>query len=1117
MLLRDVNPEKIKSFFPINFYLKGQDYFKEGRVKDLQVLHKGHNQEKITATVTGEKTYNVNIDLTGPASKIFLRGTCSCPMSINCKHVVATLLTAMQQPVTAAPTRALPLPTLPSIRTPDPKIDYWLKDLQELLGAEKTTTSLDLDETHSLFYLLSLNTGYKPCLKVQLSLVKKLKSGLWGAAKKFSATSSSHQNHLHPIDRELLVKLELANKLARNLTHFTDYVLSGELGEQLLPELIATGRCCWGSEKNAPLTLVAPISAELDWKVDEQGYQIPSFNLTSTPPLELFFVDQLWYYNTPANTLGLLETGIEKELLQLILAAPALPPERTQDVAQLLTKRNTTIKPPQVFTKKKVLHIKPIPCLKLQQTLITKPGGYKSYWQPISAMEPIALLSFDYQGHKIAWDDPNESVSHIEGNQLTELLRDPDFEEAALDELEVQGLSLIDDLFELDALNPEQPNFFLVDNDECDPLEFSRSALPVLRKQGWQIEIAPDYPYQIVNEGIEEWYSSIEESSNYDWFGLELGITVQGEKINLLPILQKLIQKLQTDKKTDLQETESFIVQLPDGRYIELPATRVRNILNVLIELYDDNGLTDNKTLQFSKLQATRLQELEAAMGATQLRWLGGEKLRALGKKLLDFKGITSVQPPAEFQGELRPYQQEGLSWLQFLCEYELSGILADDMGLGKTVQALAHLSVEKVQGRMNMPSLVVAPTSLMFNWQMEAARFSPHLNVLLLHGSGRKHLFADIAKHDLILTTYPLLVRDKEILLKQNFHLLILDEAQFIKNSKNIATQVALQLKAKHRLCLTGTPIENHLGELWSLFHFMMPGLLGDEKKFNRLFRTPIEKFSDQDRRLALNKRVAPFLLRRTKDKVVQELPAKIEIIRQVELEGGQRDLYETIRMTMQKRIRDEIAKLGLARSHIIILDALLKLRQVCCDPRLLKMAVPQHKKEKSAKLDLLMSLLPELLEEGRRILLFSQFTEMLGLIEKELHYRKIPFVKLTGQTKDRATPVRQFQAGQVPLFLISLKAGGTGLNLTAADVVIHYDPWWNPAVENQATDRAHRIGQDKTVFVYKFITKETVEEKILEMQKHKHALMEGLFSENPTGKLKMTEKDLEGLFDPF
>ncbi len=323
----------------------------------------------------------------------------------------------------------------------------------------------------------------------------------------------------------------------------------------------------------------------------------------------------------------------------------------------------------------------------------------------------------------------------------------------------------------------------------------------------------------------------------------------------------------------------------------------------------------------------------------------------------------------------LRGYQQEGLNWLQFLREYDLAGILADDMGLGKTVQALAHLLVEKESGRMTHPCLVVAPTSLMFNWHREAERFAPSLRVLVLQGLERKQHFDALGNYDLVLTTYPLLPRDREVLTGQQFHTLILDEAHIIKNPKSQATLIVHQIQARHRLALTGTPLENHLGELWTLFHFLLPGLLGHDKSFRKLFRTPIEKQGNIERRGILARRIAPFLLRRTKSQVAQELPPKTEMVRYCQLEGPQRDLYEAIRVAMHEKVQQEIDKKGMNRSQIIILDALLKLRQVCCDPRLLKLPAAQKVKQ-SAKLELLMGLLPDMLEEGRRILLFSHFT---------------------------------------------------------------------------------------------------------------------------------------------
>ena len=471
---------------------------------------------------------------------------------------------------------------------------------------------------------------------------------------------------------------------------------------------------------------------------------------------------------------------------------------------------------------------------------------------------------------------------------------------------------------------------------------------------------------------------------------------------------------------------------------------------------------------------------------------------------------------PAGLQASLRPYQSDGLAWLQFLREYELGGILADDMGLGKTVQTLAHILLEKEAGRLTAPALVVAPTSLMANWQAEAARFAPGLRVLLLHGAERARRFDEIGQHDLVLTTYALLPRDEALLRARRFHLLILDEAQYIKNAAK-AAQTAALLPARHRLCLTGTPLENHLGELWSQFHFLMPGLLGDEKSFNTEFRTPIEKHGDASRNAFLVRRVKPFLLRRTKEEVAKELPPKTEIVREVELAGAQRDLYETVRLAMDEKVREAIASKGLARSQIVILDALLKLRQVCCDPRLVKLAGHDTRGAPSAKLDELMEMLAELLDEGRKILVFSQFTSMLALIEAELQQRAIAYALLTGDTKDRAGQVAAFQQGEVPLFLISLKAGGVGLNLTAADTVIHYDPWWNPAVENQATDRAHRIGQDKPVFVYKLIAKGTLEEKIQELQRKKAELADAVLAGGAAQDLALTQADLQAILAPL
>ena len=559
---------------------------------------------------------------------------------------------------------------------------------------------------------------------------------------------------------------------------------------------------------------------------------------------------------------------------------------------------------------------------------------------------------------------------------------------------------------------------------------------------------------------------------------------------------------------------EQWLVQLDDGRYLPIAVERIQRIANTLVELFDRDGLTKQEALSLPRSHTGRVAQLSRELSGSALRTEAPD-LRALLDDFAAGGGIQPLAAPAHFRAELRPYQQEGLGWLQFLRRHHLGGILADDMGLGKTVQTLAHLALEKQQGRLQKPSLIVAPVSTLGNWQQELHRFAPELDCLVLHGSRRRESFQLIGKVDVVITGYPLLQLDSEVLLAHDYYLIILDEAQTIKNPRAKVSAMARALRAEHRLALTGTPVENHLGELWSLFDFAQPGLLGEERQFQRHYRTPIEKDGHRTRARALAQRVAPFLLRRTKDAVARELPPKTEIVETIALDERQRDFYDGIRLASHRQIQELVRQQGLARSQITILDALLKLRQACCDPRLL--AVADAKEDvPSAKLEWLSDTLPELVEAGRCVLLFSQFTSMLRLIEQAVTALGIPYCLLTGATQNRTEVIARFQSGDVPLFLISLKAGGTGLNLTAADTVIHYDPWWNPAVEAQATDRAHRIGQDKPVFVYKLIAQGTVEERILQLQADKHALASRLYTEGTSSPSSWTAADIEALFAP-
>ena len=453
---------------------------------------------------------------------------------------------------------------------------------------------------------------------------------------------------------------------------------------------------------------------------------------------------------------------------------------------------------------------------------------------------------------------------------------------------------------------------------------------------------------------------------------------------------------------------------------------------------------------------------------------------------------------------------------MQTLRELGAGGILGDDMGLGKTLQSLAHPR-RKQAGRLDRPALVVMPTSLIPNWQDEASRFAPHLRVLTLTGSGRQKHFAGIADHDLLLTSYALLTRDIAVLREQPLHLLILDEAQHIKNPSSKAAQAVRELQTRQRLCLTGTPLKTTWASYGRCSTSSCPAGSAMRGASPRITATPSRSMAT---------RPVWHICARACGRSCCAAPGtgghraagQNEFVHWVELSPAQRERYETLRLAMDRKVRDEIERKGLARSQMVILEALLKLRQVCCDLRLLKGdAVATSRGSSSGKLDSLLDMLDELMSEGRRVLLFSQFTSMLALIEQALLKRGITYVKLTGETDDRRTPVERFQAGEVPLFLISLKAGGTGLNLTAADTVIHYDPWWNPAAENQATDRAYRIGQDKPVFVYRLITRGTVEERIRELQARKAELAAGVLEGSGEGGWQLAEQDIEALFAPL
>jgi superfamily II DNA or RNA helicase len=1118
--------------FDSGTYARGQGYARGGKVRQL-VLEDNDNRIESKVSGSAGHLYRQSIEVRNGRKGIRFEGDCSCPVGYNCKHVVAALLNCLEQADADADGGQQALPRAMSA---------WLLQLQELQAVAKSADARGGTQgkggkgAQRLLYVLvpDRSTG-----TVGLCLCTARMRADGGVV---SATVNRETYNLlnYPPafvgpDDLYAVRLFEAMSGSRGfsvaVTEPTDamgshmlrtVVDAGGLGwaaaradlkpglvHPLAPGPAREGALAWGRDPNSADGM------RLAWQFADGG--AIDFVVPTAPPMvagngllgELILPEAL-------RALPI------RQLTQLVANAPALTLRDTPALASRLTAQGLgqLVPAPQALPQATRTDIAPRPRL-----LLGSRAGAGGAGNP--RWDDFAVLGFAYDGERVAPGSAAQIVRRgAAGIEIVE--RDLALEAAARDALAALGFGPPDGGTGNGTGAGAAPATLHLAHAERW-IEFARHELPLLRERGWLIELETGFRFELAE--VDDWYAEVGEGgeggegddgddggdggqTGSAWFDLELGIVVNGGRVALLPVLLQLIRSAPRDFDAAALEanrdSDHLLAQLPDGARVALPWGRIKPILATLGELYFKEHV--GASLRLALLDAARLAELEAS---AQLRWVGGARLRDIGKKLLGFGGVQAVAAPAGLQACLRPYQGEGLAWMQFLREFKLAGILADDMGLGKTIQTLAHILLEKEAGRLTAPALVVAPTSLMGNWQAEAARFAPGLRVLLLHGTQRLQRFGEIGQHDLVLTTYALLPRDEAQLRAHRFHLLILDESQYIKNRRSKAAQTAALLAAEHRLCLTGTPLQNHLGELWAQFDFLMPGLLGDEKSFNANFRKPIEHHGDTARNDFLVRRIKPFLLRRTKDAVATELPAKTEMVREVELTGLQRDLYETVRLAMDRKVRDAIASKGVARSQIIILDALLKLRQVCCDPRLVKGHATRG--APSAKLGELMAMIAELLDEGRKILVFSQFTSMLALIEAELQARAIAYALLTGATVDRAAQVAAFQQGAVPIFLISLKAGGVGLNLTAADTVIHYDPWWNPQAENQATDRAWRIGQDKPVFVYKLIAKGTLEQKIQELQRRKAGLADAVLAGAAARDLALTPADLQAILAPL
>jgi len=1056
--------DEIREFFTEAEIKKAFAYYRSGKVKRLEILEDSNEKLDFFSFVEGGRLYKQNILVIKKSGSkkipfptdIFLvgspsvevEGDCTCPVGYNCKHVASALIKYIKE-----------------IEKTNNSLNNWLRDIEVKLN-KKELSEYSNDE-HFLVYRLFEDDDRDYSDDVIVYKSKYLKNGNISRGSYISNLDNFlYSYHYDDIktkeDREVI---EIMRSFVPKYS-YDNLKIKGRVGYYLIQALLETKRAFFKREEKALSMSDKIITIDLEWKKYKNGYKLVKnikkryYILNTTPPLAI---------DTKEQTVLQVQSPYSVEFLKLIEDMPAVEEE---SLARLFFKLQSIVDaplpiPPGIPHKE----IKQEPTIELELS---------------NKLIPTISLYCNYEDIRLSPAQKKEKERIVENNKVITLHRDLQKEQEARETLINLGFreNIENNIVHYTTPNNSQNSLDIWEN-------FLKNEIATLENQGWIVNKKDSFSLEF--KEVETILVESKQEEEDGWFSLSFDIEVEDKKYPLVPLISHLIEEF------DEKRLPKFIhIELEPNSFVKIPTKTIQPILKTLYELFDK--IKDNE-LKISKYDAHLVENIDEGVV-----FKGKKELLELSKKLKNFKGIKKITPPKSLQANLREYQKEGLNWLNFLHEFGFGGILADDMGLGKTIQTLALLSYLKEQNKISKPVLIVMPTSLLFNWKDEINKFAPHLSYLVLHGKDRAKKFDEIEKSDIILTTYQLVARDIEQLKAKEFSYVILDESQKIKNPKTKMAKAVKELTTEYKLALSGTPIENNLEELWSIFSFLMPGFLGDLKFFKNYYQKEIENNNSIKKMEQLRKKITPFILRRTKEVVAKELPSKTEIIKYAKFDTSEARLYESVRVAMEKKVKEAISKKGLNRSHIAILDALLKLRQICCHPSLLPLKEAK-KVKKSAKLELLFDLVDTLLQENKKILLFSQFTSMLDIIEDEIIKRKIPYTKLTGSTTNREAVIKEFKKEKTKIFLISLKAGGVGLNLTEADTIIHYDPWWNPAVENQATDRAYRIGQDKKVFVYKLIVENTIEQKILELQAKKAKLQKSIYENGEKEKIDGNE----------
>ncbi len=1059
---------------------RGRRYFLHGAVNFIEgtawTMH---------AAVQGTRLYDVQV----ATENHHVNASCTCPyferVQEPCKHVWAALLAAERSgflsglnSMAAPHLRGVPAQPLapasgaaarPRTRVTAPT---WKQQLQSLRGQLETAAQRDEVKSsgeRELLYFIEGDDAMRPGrLRMQIAVRERKADGNWGKVKHKKFASRDVSQLSDSADRRVLTMLlGASDDFGYGFgAQSSQFALSPPMWEIALPLMCSTGRCAlresvigeeftalqWDDGAPWEFTLrVAPVQGRKQYSVGGVLRRGEAEMALSHP--KLLVAGGLVFYDDRVAPLNDFDVFVWMNLLRARDALHFAKGEADEFLDELLQLPRQPRLELAEELRFEIVSVHPKPSLAI------KPGRS----DPWGRDYVNASLAFDYDGNPIDSKLTRQNIYQKSRRRVVE--RDLTSEAGAKARLAQLGFR--DGYLQRDA------QFEL-------PAERMARAVRTLTQEGWRVE-AEGKLYRSAGR------VRMEISSGVDWFDLDGGAEFGESHVSLPKLLRAIKQGEQT-------------VRLDDGSLGIIPEewlSKYRLLANL--------GSVSGNHLRFTRPQAGLLDALLANEPDVNV----DELFSRVRRELREFGGVVAVDPPAGFCGELRGYQREGLGWLEFLQRFGFGGCLADDMGLGKTVQVLALLETRRARHAENgaaarPPSLVVVPRSLIFHWREEAARFAPKIKILEHFGSARRVPDSHFQDYDLVITTYGTLSRDALHLKKIHFEYAILDEAQAVKNASTLSAKAVRLLNADHRLALSGTPVENHLGELWSLFEFLNPGMLGHASVFGGAGRNP-----DAATRSLLARALRPFILRRTKAQVAKELPLKTEQTLYCDLEADERKHYNELRDYYRDKLLKNVAGDGLQKSKFQVLEALLRLRQAACHPGLIDKASVD---KPSAKIDALLEQLEQVLEEDHKVLVFSQFTSLLAILRARLDAAKITYAYLDGRTRDRQAKVEQFQNDpNTKLFLISLKAGGLGLNLHAAEYVYLLDPWWNPAVEAQAIDRAHRIGQTRQVFAYRLIARDTVEEKVLELQKTKRDLADAIITADNSVMRNLTRDDLE------